>query len=67
MLQSSSQQPSGDQLARRQLLREVIADLLLRLDVPHELSSVSQALSDSLIDDARTVDALAMSVMRAGT
>jgi putative ABC transport system ATP-binding protein len=67
MLQSSSQQPSGDQLARRQLLREVIADLLLRLDVPHELSSVSQALSDSMVDDARTVDALAMSVMRAGT
>lgn len=67
MLQSSNNQPSGAQVSKRELLREVIADLLLRLDVPHELSSVSQALNDSLIDEARTVDALAMSVMRAGT
>lgn len=67
MLQSSNKQPSGAQVSKRELLREVIADLLLRLDVPHELSSVSQALNDSLIDEARTVDALAMSVMRAGT
>jgi hypothetical protein len=67
MLQSSNQQPSGQQVSKRDLLREVIADLLLRLDVPHELSSVSQALNDSLLDEARTVDALALSVMRAGT
>lgn len=67
MLQPSSDQPSGQQILQRELLREMLADLLLRLDVPHELSSVSQALSDSLIDGARTPDALAMSIMRAGT
>jgi putative ABC transport system ATP-binding protein len=67
MLQPSSDQPSGPQILQRELLREMLADLLLRLDVPHELSSVSQALSDSLIDGARTPDALAMSIMRAGT
>ena len=67
MLQQSNEQPSGAQLNQREILRELLAELLLRLDVPHELSSVSQALSDALIDDARTPDALAMSVMRAGT
>ncbi|MCY3006878.1 MAG: ABC transporter ATP-binding protein [Planctomycetota bacterium] len=67
MLQQSSEQPSGAQLTQRELLRELLAELLLRLDVPHELSAVSQSLSDAMLDDARTPDALAMSVMRAGT
>ena len=67
MLQQSNEQPSGSQLTQREILRELLAELLLRLDVPHELSAVSQALSDAVLDDARTPDALAMSVMRAGT
>ena len=67
MLQQSNEQPSGAQLNQREILRELLAELLLRLDVPHELSAVSQALSDAVLDDARTPDALAMSVMRAGT
>jgi putative ABC transport system ATP-binding protein len=67
MLQQSNEQPSGAQLNQREILRELLDELLLRLDVPHELSAVSQALSDALIDEARTPDALAMSVMRAGT
>ena len=67
MLQQSNEQPSGSQLNQREILRELLAELLLRLDVPHELSAVSQALSDAVLDDARTPDALSLTVMRAGT
>jgi len=67
MLQPQSN-PSSDGLARRhELLRQMLADVLLRLDVPHEISSVSQALNDSMFEGAKTPDALAISVMRAGT
>lgn len=67
MLQPSSDQSSGAPTGQRELLREMLADLLLRLDVPHEISSVSQALNDAMVDEARSPDALAISIMRAGT
>jgi putative ABC transport system ATP-binding protein len=45
----------------------MLADLLLRLDVPHESSAISQALSDAQPEDYRSVDATALSIMRAGS
>ncbi len=45
----------------------MLADLLLRLDVPNESSAVSQALNDALVEEGRSVDATALSIMRAGT
>jgi putative ABC transport system ATP-binding protein len=45
----------------------MLADLLLRLDVPHESSAISQALSDAQPESYRSVDATALSIMRAGS
>lgn len=67
MLQSSSDQPSGAQVVINELLRAMLADLSLRLDVPHESSEISQALSDAQIDGNRSSDATALSIMRAGS
>ncbi|MEI6524873.1 MAG: hypothetical protein WCP62_02520, partial [Planctomycetota bacterium] len=67
MLHSTDDQPSGAQGSKRELLRAMLADLLLRLDVPNESSAVSQALNDALVEDDRSVDSTALSIMRAGT
>lgn len=65
-------QPNQDGQVRhsgnhRDLLRAVLADLLLRLEVPHESSSIAQALTDTILEDSVNPDATALSMMRAGS
>jgi len=65
-------QPNQDGQVRhsgnhRDLLRAVLADLLLRLEVPHESSSIAQALTDTILEDNVSPDATALSMMRAGS
>lgn len=52
----------------RVLMRNVLAELLIRLQVSHETSSIVQALSDaSIYTEDDSPDAMAMTLMRAGT
>jgi putative ABC transport system ATP-binding protein len=49
-------------------MRGVLAELLIRLDIPHESSQVLQAINDAAgPQDDGSADAMAMTMMRAGT
>jgi putative ABC transport system ATP-binding protein len=68
MLQSMPDPNPRSANPTRELMRNVLAELLIRLQVSHESSSIAQALSDaSIYTDDNTADALAMTLMRAGT
>lgn len=67
MLQQSQDSSPRNSVTYRDLLRSVLAELLLRLEVPHESSSISQALSDTFLEESTGADATALSMMRAGS
>ncbi len=68
MLQSAPDPNSPSNERQRELLRGLLAELLTRLEVPHENSRIAQAMGDAsheAIHDG-SVEAISMTLMRAG-
>ncbi len=68
MLQPFTESQPQSGTFSRDGMRGVLAELLIRLDIPHESSQVLQAINDaSGPQDDDSADAMAMTMMRAGT